>query len=214
MVEPLTLLAAATAATGLWAAYRMRCRAIRAESRLAGLAGQLEAARHAANHDSLTGLYNRRGFHQRGEVLLTDRTQFPILAIVVDLDAFKQVNDAFGHAAGDRVLTTIGRRLTHFVGDGAVARLGGDEFAALMGNVPVDPGSRDQARKRLASQLGAPIEIGGEAVRIHASIGLAPVTGPTRLAEALALADTDMYRTKSLTSAASLPLDNASIAEV
>lgn len=214
MVEPVTLLATAVAAAGFGVAHRMRGRAHRAEARLAGLAGQLEAARHAANHDSLTGLYNRRGFHQRGEVLLTDRAQFPLLAIVVDLDAFKQVNDAFGHAAGDRVLTTVGRRLTHFVRDGAVARLGGDEFAALMGNVPVDPASLDQARHRLVGQLGAPIEIGNDAIRVRASIGLAPVTGPTRLAEALSRADADMYRTKSLTSAASLPLNNASIAEV
>nr|WP_232534298.1 GGDEF domain-containing protein [Plantactinospora sp. KBS50] len=191
----------------------MRSRALRAEARLAGLAGQLEAARHAATHDSLTGLYNRRGFHQRGQILLTDRTQFPLLAAVVDLDDFKQINDRFGHPAGDRVLTTVGRRLSQFAGDGAVARLGGDEFAALIGNVPIDPDSREQARQRLGAVLAAPIEISGGPIRVRASVGLAPVTGPCRLSDVLSSADSDMYQAKSLTSAG-LPLDHASIAEV
>ncbi|MFB9238623.1 GGDEF domain-containing protein [Plantactinospora siamensis] len=213
MVEPFTVLAAGAALAGAAAAGRMRSRAIRAETRLAGLAGQLEAARHAASHDSLTGLYNRRGFHQRGQVLLTDRTQFPLLAAVLDLDDFKRINDRFGHAAGDRVLTAVGRRLSQFAGDGAVARLGGDEFAALIGNVPVDPDSREQARQRLTAVIATPIDVTGGPVRVTASVGLAPVTGPSRLSDVLSSADSDMYQAKSLTSAV-LPLDHASIAEV
>ena len=86
-----------------------------------------------ASRDPLTGLFNRRGFKREAErVALSADVGQEVALMLIDLDQFKATNDAFGHAAGDAVLTEVGRRLAAALGADAVcARLGGDEFAAL-----------------------------------------------------------------------------------
>ncbi|EFE67094.1 predicted protein [Streptomyces viridosporus ATCC 14672] len=84
---------------------------------------------HRARRDPLTGLWTREGFTRRARRLLRDGRAVVVLA---DVDRFKQVNDTFGHAAGDALLAATATRLAHGVGRGGVAgRLGGDEFAAV-----------------------------------------------------------------------------------
>src|SRR5258706_7693077 len=130
-MDPLAVAAGIAAATAMGAGWRWYGRACRAEAEAALLLGELQAERHAARHDPLTGLPNRRTFYQRGRAIVADPAQRPLSVALLDLDDFKRVNDEFGHAAGDEVLVIAARRLADYAGGNLVARLGGDEFAAL-----------------------------------------------------------------------------------
>jgi diguanylate cyclase (GGDEF)-like protein len=186
------------AAGALLSSWQLRRRALRAEAEIAHLQAELAAERHAASHDPLTGLPNRRAFYRLAAALLADAGRRPLIAVVLDLDDFKQVNDRYGHAAGDHVLISVAERLAAFAGDNLVARLGGDEFAGLLVSPTVDRRWIDHASRRLCEMLAAPIPLGTLTLRVTASVGLAPVTGPTQLTEALREADAAMYQAKSL----------------
>ncbi|HEX5543168.1 MAG TPA: GGDEF domain-containing protein [Micromonospora sp.] len=185
----------AAAAGGMISAWRMRARALRAEADVARLGKELQAERHAATHDSLTGLPNRRAFYQLGVTLIAQSPQ-PLVAVVLDLDNFKQINDRYGHAAGDQVLIAVAQRFAAYAGDDLVARLGGDEFAGLLSVPSIDGSWLDRAARRLTEALAAPIQIVGRSVQVRASVGLAPTAG-CHLAEALRHADAAMYRAKA-----------------
>ncbi len=135
--------------------------------------------------DPLTGCLNRRGFGDRVEAALASGAPFALLQL--DVDRFKAVNDAHGHAAGDRVLAeavALARR--HLRSGDAIGRLGGDEFAVLLRDA--DAAEADDVRARLAAVLsfGATISVGRAC---H------PADGTT--AEALhAAADRDLYARK------------------
>ncbi len=88
-----------------------------------------------AHHDALTGLANRASFNLRldREMKLAAATGGKLAVLCLDLDRFKEVNDLFGHAAGDALLVTVARTITGLLGENQLmARLGGDEFAILM----------------------------------------------------------------------------------
>ncbi|MEV8052461.1 GGDEF domain-containing protein [Streptomyces bacillaris] len=90
----------------------------------------LRRSLRSARRDPLTGLRTRDGFTRRANVLLKDPRAVVVLA---DVDHFKQINDQYGHAAGDALLKATADRLAHYVGrDGVAGRLGGDEFAAVV----------------------------------------------------------------------------------
>ena len=131
-----------------------------------------------ANTDSLTGLPNRRAFLARLETLAAASADVSAggagFALgVVDLDGFKPINDSFGHAAGDRVLAEIGRRLEAFAGEGVtVARLGGDEFGFLLERLADGTGAEAFGRAVCAS-LSAPLVFDGLHLACGASCGLA-----------------------------------------
>ncbi|MEV0158090.1 GGDEF domain-containing protein [Micromonospora sp. NPDC050686] len=215
MPDPLTVASGISAAGALISAWQLRNRAVRAEAEIEHLQAELAAERHAASHDPLTGLPNRRAFHRLAAALLTDSAGKPLIAVVLDLDDFKQVNDRYGHAAGDQVLISVAQRLSAFAGDDLVARLGGDEFAGLLTTPTVDRRWIDHATRRLCDSLAAPIHLGAVSLRVTASVGLAPVTCPTQLAEALCRADEAMYRAKSVTSGGTRRqlVDSAHLAE-
>ena len=140
-----------------------------------------QALRHRASHDPLTGLANRALFDER----LADADEPAVLFI--DLDAFKPVNDRFGHAAGDEVLRIVARRLQTCVrATDTVARLGGDEFALL-----VEAGSEHEVAARVADAFTDPVNVGGELLLVTASVGVA-VGGE----DVLAAADRAMYAVK------------------
>jgi diguanylate cyclase (GGDEF)-like protein len=198
-VDPLTLaLSVGTAAvagvgTGLFQRHRLR----RAEATAAGLRRELEAEQYAANHDSLTGLPNRRGFYRLGHRLVADPAQPAIACVVVDLNSFKQVNDSLGHAAGDEVLVTVARRLSRYADDNLVARLGGDEFAGLFTSTTPEWALLYPAADSLAELLAEPMPVAGRRLRVTASVGAAAVTTDDGLATALHRADSAMFRAKS-----------------
>ena len=130
---------------------------------------------HAAFHDSLTELPNRRYLVERSESALAhaERHKESVALLLIDLDHFKPINDRFGHAAGDLMLQVIAKRLREQVRAGdAVARLGGDEFAALICGSDAESQAREIA-ERLLAELSEPVHYGAERLRVTISIGVA-----------------------------------------
>ena len=152
---------------------------------------------HAARHDALTGLANRRHLLETGQRIISTRPIRGIHALLlIDLDHFKEINDTLGHAIGDNVLRRVGQRLAAAVGpDDLVARLGGDEFAVLFQGLPAPALASHRARKVLAA-LDAPIEIDGVRLQIEASGGVATAPADGSMTELLRRADVAMYHAK------------------
>ncbi len=152
-----------------------------------------------ASHDTLTGLPNRSAFVELLQQALARRAEDGTLAVLgIDLDRFKPVNDALGHAAGDELLRHVGERLRRCVREGdRVARLGGDEFALLQTGGAQPPAAVALAR-RVIDALSRPFELGGQRVHIGCSVGIAvaPQDG-SEAAELLHRADLAMYQAKS-----------------
>jgi diguanylate cyclase (GGDEF)-like protein len=203
-VDPLTATAAIAAAIAAAGAWHLAHRAQRAERQVETLRRELNAEHHAASHDPLTDLLNRRAFYQKGLAVVPDPTRHPLVALVIDLDRFKQVNDHFGHAAGDEVLAAIARRFATYADGNLVARLGGDEFAGLFTLPNADSHLLHQFAVELSQVLSVPISLGDHVISVTASIGLATVRGPdiAHFAEALREADHHMYRVKAASRAA------------
>lgn len=159
-----------------------------------------EAARRQMQRDQLTGLATRPILEEDGDELL-DRARESgrhAALLLVDVDEFKAVNDLFGHAAGDRLLATVGRRLEETAGEGALTvRLGGDEFVVLAHALETADQAEVLAADLLAA-VGAPVLVGETGVELHASLGIAVLgeNGET-LDELLAAADQAMYVAKS-----------------
>ncbi len=155
-----------------------------------------ERMRHEAVHDPLTGLANRTLLRDRLEHALArfERDRGETAVLFVDLDNFKQVNDAHGHAAGDAALVELSRRLQTAVRPGdTIARLGGDEFVALCEHV--DEESALAVGRRLLEAIGLPFTAGGAQHELSASIGIA--LGHSDPDVLLANADAATYRAKA-----------------
>ena len=155
---------------------------------------------HQAFHDGLTGLPNRALFQDRAVQALSrpDRTEPCMAMLMIDLDNFKEVNDTYGHGAGDTVLLTIANRLalTLRAGDTA-ARLGGDEFAVLVEDLP-DVATAELMSARILDTFVDPVVLDDELVVVQASAGLV-VTGDgdeMGLTELLLRADLALYAAK------------------
>lgn len=197
-MDPLTLAVGVgtAAAASIGAGLRLRHRLRQAETTAADLRRELEAERHAANHDPLTGLPNRRAFYRLGDRLMETAHGSPIACVVIDLNSFKQVNDTLGHAVGDEVLVTVARRLAGYADGNLVARLGGDEFAGLFTSPDADCALLYPVADDLADILAQPIPVAGHELRVTASVGAAAV-GAGGLTAALRHADSAMYRAKA-----------------
>lgn len=157
-------------------------------------------SQYRAEHDALTGLPNRVHFLRRLDDLLAARQGTATVAVLfLDLDGFKPVNDAHGHAAGDQVLAVIAERIRGSVrATDLAARLGGDEFVVA---VPLADATEELVVRRLGAVLGAaiaePVEFQGQRVRVSVSIGAALCPRDAVGAEELVrLADQDMYESK------------------
>lgn len=159
-----------------------------------------EQLRFEAFHDPLTRLANRAQFTDRLAHALDRRvrraTQLAVLFL--DLDNFKSVNDSLGHAAGDALLTEVGRRLqTCTRPEDTVARLGGDEFAVLLEDVASIDEAIDASR-RILSVLRTPVSIEGRHLMVPASVGIAVGAGEMDAGALLRNADVAMYAAKAL----------------
>lgn len=154
---------------------------------------------HLADHDALTGLLNRRLLEDRmRQAIGLARRQEKLAAIMlIDLDGFKQINDAYGHLSGDYVLRVVAKRMKECVREtDTVARLGGDEFVVLLTGQRTAEDSAVVAEKILSS-LTAPIAGGGRDFRVGASIGISVYPRDGLTPEALLRhADAAMYRVK------------------
>jgi len=158
----------------------------------------LDAVRHQALHDALTGLPNKVLFDDRvvHAVTRARRSAERVAIGVLDLDRFKTINDSLGHRAGDLLLVEVADRLRAAMrAQDTVARMGGDEFTLLLPDL--QPHGEAIVAERLLAAFEAPFVIDGHPIRISPSIGLAsfPDDGdtPDRL---LRGADAAMYRAK------------------
>lgn len=165
-----------------------------------GLRAELASAAWRLAHDPLTGLLNRAGLRAVHAVVAASGRPQPIIAMLIDLDQFKEINDTYGHDSGDDLLMEVADRIAQ-VADahgGAAARLSGDEYAAIL---PVRHHGITDLADRLNATIAEPIEIdtdnGPIAVRVTASVGIAIVASTDPLEDiALHRADTAMYHAK------------------
>ena len=159
---------------------------------------EAEAELHTlAMSDPLTGLLNRRGFHDHAQALLSDarRRSEPLTLLALDIDHFKRINDTHGHEAGDRGLKLFSRVLrTNQRGVDLVARLGGEEFCVLFARSSREAGLAFDARLRERLREVSRAELGFE---IDFSAGLAVHTDAEQsLDQLLARADAALYEAK------------------
>jgi diguanylate cyclase (GGDEF)-like protein/PAS domain S-box-containing protein len=165
------------------------------------LQARKEAEQHIhylAHHDALTSLPNRSHFNSRIDQEIAALSNGESLAVLcLDLDRFKEVNDLFGHAAGDAVLQAVASRVTAVLGERQMmARLGGDEFAVLMPGV-ASPAAAGRLAEKILEALRATSDV-PETNSISTSIGIAlyPDDATDRQA-LLSHADTALYRAKT-----------------
>ncbi|UVW27185.1 bifunctional diguanylate cyclase/phosphodiesterase [Massilia sp. H6] len=160
---------------------------------------------HLAFYDVLTGLPNRRLLTERLDTLVASRNASGMLGAVlfIDLDNFKYVNDARGHATGDALLRHAAERLGSVVRKrDTVARLGGDEFVVLLGDLGTDPEAATATALSVAAKvlaaLGEAVTIGEHVYRSTGSIGVAlPLVAGQTAHDLLREADTAMYQAKA-----------------
>ncbi|MDR2838238.1 MAG: EAL domain-containing protein [Azonexus sp.] len=156
---------------------------------------------YLAYHDPLTGLANRRSFVESLDVYLRGMGDGgrQLAVLFIDLDQFKQVNDAFGHSVGDELLITVAARLSEVLrAADMLSRIGGDEFICLIGHVR----SEDEAilvAGQIVDAFNQPFRFDGYDFSLTASVGicLAPRDG-SGVVELMRNADTAMYQAKAL----------------
>jgi diguanylate cyclase (GGDEF)-like protein len=156
-------------------------------------------ARKLSRHDPLTGLPNRRFFVETlDEVLLTTTAESQSAVLMLDLDGFKSVNDAYGHAVGDQVLIEFAQRISAIMRAGAVfIRVGGDEFAVIAPNIVSLDGLTALAR-RITAAVAEPFLIGPISASVGVGIGIA-IAPPDGMNPELLVqrADRALYRAKA-----------------
>ncbi len=151
--------------------------------------------------DPLTGLFNRRHFFESGEELVKRAQDAPgcMAALMLDIDHFKQVNDTYGHQAGDVALREVAHRIASSLrGTELVARYGGEEFVVLL--TRVEPVDVEEIAERLVRVVNAtPILFEGARIRVSISLGAAFLTEDTASLDALlSRADRALYQAKHL----------------
>ena len=151
-----------------------------------------------AFRDPLTALGNRKLFIDHATDALADADDTMTAVILVDLDGFKEVNDTYGHAAGDELLRQTAERLNANVrAHDTVSRLGGDEFVVLLPRL-VDDQIADAVANRILRDLAAPLVIGDAVLGIRASAGIALTRGSgTAVDDVLREADLALYQAKA-----------------
>jgi diguanylate cyclase (GGDEF)-like protein len=157
-----------------------------------------QALSYQATHDALTDLPNRGALLEELRRVLADAERGPVSLLYVDLDGFKAVNDGHGHAAGDRVLVELGRRLVGVARTSdVVARIGGDEFAVLCRDTP--PAVAEVIAGRVVDVIARPVDLDGVSAGVGASVGRITVAASDSGRDAedvLNQADLAMYEVK------------------
>lgn len=162
------------------------------------LADKLAHAEALADRDPLVHVFNRRAFLRELHRTMSEveRYKTPAAVLYIDLDGFKALNDGYGHAAGDAVLTHVGRLLMDSVRESdVVGRLGGDEFGVILNRVGVDE-ARAKAHSLNERVNSSAIIHAGVAHRVAASVGVHAIAVVEDPELALARADEAMYADK------------------
>jgi diguanylate cyclase (GGDEF)-like protein len=171
----------------------------RLRQELAQARAEIEQLKAAAETDFLLDILNRRGFERElaRSIAFIKRYSASGALLMLDVDRFKPINDAFGHAAGDTVLKALAQTLSSQVrASDVIGRLGGDEFAVLLWNL-----SETDARAK-AAELEQAIDalrfsFDGNTVRTGASVGVAVLDSHSEMRTALEQADSAMYVRKA-----------------
>jgi diguanylate cyclase (GGDEF)-like protein len=157
-------------------------------------------AQFLAEHDNLTGIANRRRLEETAAAALawSRRSQTQVAALILDLDHFKDINDGYGHAAGDELLRKFAHRIVSTIREeDTVARLGGDEFVILQVGITQPVGAKALAERLLAA-FAEPYDLSGIQIQCGSSIGVA--IAPQDASDwdhLLSCADTALYKAKS-----------------
>jgi len=151
---------------------------------------------HLYAHDALTGIYNRYGFNERLNEVFADPSVQELGLLILDLDLFKQVNDTYGHGAGDVVLKFIADTLVRLSGDtAAVCRWGGEEFTVLLWNGEDPIQLAEEIRREVEA---AEINVGSQSIHVTVSVGVCELkdrSGVT-IAKLVKTADQCLYQSK------------------
>ncbi len=173
---------------------------VQVRSRFAERRKAAERMRFLAEHDVLSGALNRASFQDALQCAAwrTEQGGPGFAVLCIDLDRFKEVNDTYGHGAGDAVLREVTDRLRSLLRHGdLIARLGGDEFAVLQSAVQ-NAGDVERLASRIVHALGEPLEFSGQRILCGASVGAARFGADAdTVSELLHKADVAMYRAKS-----------------
>lgn len=161
----------------------------------------MERLRRQAETDPLTGLANRSLFQARYREVVGDSLNYGFASalVLIDLDGFKELNDTFGHTAGDACLCEVAQRLRQAFHDaGLVARLGGDEFAIIL-RAPTNPARIVYVLQQTVVMLSRPLFWNGLRLEVSASIGAALVrrSARRRITELFSEADIALYDAKA-----------------
>ena len=196
-----------TIAAGVPLAYAFFCVVVTRRMQLsayhrfkAKLVMQMTDLQELVYRDEMTGLYNRRHFYEvlKIEVEKTRLSRQPLAILTMDLDGLKLINDEYGHAIGDEVLTSLGKAMArHTRTHDVAARLGGDEFGIVM------PGTDKRGAFALARRLWEDLERtpmyqdGDTSIMVTVSVGIAGYPwGGEEVEELIQWADADMYANK------------------
>nr|WP_255199132.1 GGDEF domain-containing protein [Vibrio sp. 05-20-BW147] len=166
----------------------------------AELREQKEQLGYLSESDPLTGLKNRRAFLTAVDeaTIKANRSGLKLALLFVDLNKFKEVNDTYGHDAGDAVLCAIAERMkTCFRASDILGRLGGDEFVICL-DLLKDYSGVMHKTEQFAEMVSQPITFNGQTLTVSASVGISCYPDQTSsIAELVKLADEDMYRAKN-----------------
>jgi diguanylate cyclase (GGDEF)-like protein len=200
----------AAACVGAIVNWRLHEKARQAEADLS------KQMRHQAHHDALTGLPNRTQLLEHADAALeaAERQNTTVAVLLIDLDRFKEINDALGHASGDVLLSRLGPRMATLVREGDIlARLGGDEFAAVLANA--DAKTAASVSGRMLDLLNQAIDIDGVTLQVDGSIGIAVSQQGDDMDGLLRQADVAMYTAKRARSGYAIydPLQETSTVE-
>lgn len=150
--------------------------------------------KHLAYHDPLTGLGNRRSLRETKEALIAQGAPFTLL--LIDLDEFKRINDAFGHGVGDKLLVHVATQLTGLVPrDSFIARMGGDEIAIIVREMGEAATALAEA---IVVRLSAPVVVEGRRLLPSCSIGISGFAGDLSPEDLMKRADMALYEAKRL----------------
>jgi diguanylate cyclase (GGDEF)-like protein len=154
---------------------------------------------HAARHDNLTHLHNRREFADQLASRLRASSALGFAILLIDIDRFKDVNDIYGHEVGDAVLIEVAKRFSGEAGDRFLARLGGNQFVAMTASGDVDPDNALALATRFIAVAQDPIEIDGRQIRLGLRVGFKIVNpASTDAVSVMRRVDLALYAAKSM----------------